>query len=129
MSKPSPSRKAGPRAQRGSKTINLAINTQMLEQFEQVTAIHGHGKQKGLVLSAAILMFLEADPRHQQRCVLAVMEQHTHQGMEQLLAEARAHQAQQVKENDAQVRPRLAAKIAPSPRTAIRRLPTHPGVA
>lgn len=47
------------------KTLNLAIPTDLLEQFNEVCKHYGHAKQKGMVLSAAILMFLRANPETQ----------------------------------------------------------------
>ncbi|MCC7205343.1 MAG: hypothetical protein IT441_09710 [Phycisphaeraceae bacterium] len=42
------------------KTLNLAVPAELLADFNRVCALYGHGKQKGMVLSAAVLMFLEA---------------------------------------------------------------------
>lgn len=112
-------------------TINLAIDASLLDAFEQVASQYGHGKQKGQVLSAALLMFLEADPREQARCVRAVFESQVDQGMQALLEQARARQTHNVTHRDERTghrhRPRLAAKKATPARKAIRALPTLPG--
>lgn len=47
------------------KTINLTVPVDLAEAFDGVCGRYGHGKQKGMVLSAAILMFIEA-PAQQQ---------------------------------------------------------------
>lgn len=47
------------------KTINLAIPTELADRFNRICGQFGHGKQKGMVLGAAIVMFLEAEPRLQ----------------------------------------------------------------
>jgi hypothetical protein len=51
------------------KTINLAVPVPLAQEFDAVCRQYGHGKQKGLVLSAAILMFLRAHPHDQGRCL------------------------------------------------------------
>lgn len=47
------------------KTVNLTVPQPLLAPFDAVCARYGHGKQKGMVLSAAILMFLEAEEARQ----------------------------------------------------------------
>lgn len=47
------------------KTLNLAVPAELLANFNRVCALYGHGKQKGMVLSAALLMFLEAPAEEQ----------------------------------------------------------------
>ncbi|MCC7406623.1 MAG: hypothetical protein IT442_01030 [Phycisphaeraceae bacterium] len=47
------------------KTLNLAVPAELLADFNRVCALYGHGKQKGMVLSAALLMFLEAPASEQ----------------------------------------------------------------
>ncbi len=64
----------------------------MLRAFERVASAYGHGKQKGLVLSAAMLHFLEADPRDQAACVEAVMRAELDRGVAKLLREVRRRQ-------------------------------------
>lgn len=51
------------------KTLNLAVPAELLADFNRVCALYGHGKQKGMVLSAALLMFLEAPASEQVRFV------------------------------------------------------------
>ena len=47
------------------KTINLAVPIDLMDQFNELCRNYGHGKQKGMVLSAAILMFIRSDPQTQ----------------------------------------------------------------
>lgn len=47
------------------KTLNLAVPQELHKEFNAACATYGHGKQKGMVLSAAILMFLRATPQQQ----------------------------------------------------------------
>lgn len=74
-------------------TINLAVDPGVLSAFERVAGTYGHGKQKGLVLTAAMLHFLEADPGEQARCVEAVMRAELAHGSAKLVAEAKRRQA------------------------------------
>ncbi len=58
------------------KTINLTVPRDLADAFDGVCGRYGHGKQKGMVLSAAILMFMEASAEQQAAYVkrLAVAE-------------------------------------------------------
>jgi hypothetical protein len=69
------------------KTLNLAIPAQLLEEFNEVCAHYGHGKQKGMVLSAAILMFLRANPHAQGEFLHEIMAADIAQGVKKMLAE------------------------------------------
>lgn len=124
-------------------TINLAVDAKVLAAFERTAAAYGHGKQKGLVLTAALLHFLEADPRDQARSVEAAMRADLNSGTAALLAEARRRQAYAVAKADAEpkslrlgafetdsdpvgsspVKPKRAAKKRGPARSALKRLP------
>jgi hypothetical protein len=69
------------------KTLNLAVPDDLLHAFNALCGHYGHAKQKGLVLSAALHMFLEADPREQGRHLRAVLERQVDVGVQSLLAE------------------------------------------
>ena len=56
------------------KSLSLSIPVEMHKEFYDVCEQYGHAKQKGMVLSAAILMFLEADPEDQGEHLKAVLE-------------------------------------------------------
>jgi hypothetical protein len=62
------------------KTVNLSVSEEILHRFNQICGRYGHGKQKGMVLSAAILMFLEADSALQaefvKRIAVASVDSH-----------------------------------------------------
>lgn len=73
----------------------------MLKAFEATAAVYGHGKQKGQVLTAAMLMFLEADPRDQGAAVSAVLEVQTRRGVSAMLTKARKRQHARVLTRDA----------------------------
>lgn len=77
------------------KTLNLAIPQELLQEFNSVCAHYGHGKQKGMVLSAAILMFLRAEPDRQGEFLHQIMAADIAQGVKKMLAEkvAAAQQA------------------------------------
>lgn len=95
---------------REKRTINLAVPEDLLEQFTEICAVYGHGKQKGMVLSAAILMFLKADPRAQGRCLEEVLQADVSQGVERLLERVRIEQGLQIATTDA-----LKASSTPAP--------------
>jgi len=82
-------------------TINLAIPETLLNEFNAVCRAYGHNKQKGQVLSAALMMFLEADPRDQGFWVEEVMRADVAQGIEQLLDKVRKQQGLRVASRDA----------------------------
>ena len=64
------------------KAINLTVPADLAEQFDAVCAAYGHGKQKGMVLAAAMRMFMDAEPMHQGRVMQQVMQQQIELGME-----------------------------------------------
>lgn len=70
------------------KTINLAIPAELADRFGQICGQYGHGKQKGMVLGAAILMFLEAQPRLQGEYVKRLAVADIESGVERLQARA-----------------------------------------
>lgn len=114
------------------KTLNLAISQELLEQFNTVCAHYGHGKQKGMVLSAAILMFLRADPRQQGQFLHEVLAADIASGVKKMLEEkvqqAKAagdsnHQPKADETKPSQVMPRKAAKKAGKAVRGISKLP------
>ena len=78
------------------KTINLAVPEPLLQEFTEVCAHYGHAKQKGLVLSAAILSFLESDPAEQGKALERIMIADVRSGVETLVERARGEQARRV---------------------------------
>lgn len=78
------------------KTINLAVPEPLLGEFNEICAHYGHAKQKGLVLSAAMLMFLEADPADQGKALERIMIADVRNGVESLIERARAEQTRRV---------------------------------
>ncbi|MEM8782291.1 MAG: hypothetical protein AAGE65_05470 [Planctomycetota bacterium] len=123
-------------------TINLAVDPKVLASFERTAAVYGHGKQKGLVLTAALLHFLEADPREQARCVEEAIRADLNAGTAKLLAEARRRQAYATAQRDASegaglklvggtppTKPRRAAKKRGASRKSIKRLPSFEDLA
>lgn len=75
------------------KALNLAIPREMLEQFNELCQVYGHGKQKGMVLSAAILMFLRAHPETQGEFLEQVIKADVSSNVEQMLERIRREQA------------------------------------
>ena len=84
------------------KTINLAIPEALLAEFNEVCRHYGHGKQKGMVLSAAMLMFLEADPAQQGEVLERILISDVRSGVESMIDRARAKQAEAIAQRKAQ---------------------------
>jgi len=82
------------------KTINLAVPEPLLQEFNEVCAHYGHAKQKGLVLSAAILAFLESDPAEQGKALERIMIADVRSGVDMLVQRARAEQARRIDARD-----------------------------
>jgi len=76
------------------KTLNLTVPASLLAEFDQVCRHYGHGKQKGMVLSAAILMFLKADPVEQGRCLKELAAAQIDTGVETMIRRCRAERAE-----------------------------------
>lgn len=107
-------------------TINLALPETLLVRFNELCRTYGHNKQKGQILSAALLMFLEADPREQAEWIDAVRLAETEAGMRDLLERIRLSQSKRVADNDASSRPARAAKARRSAQKPLGRVPRHP---
>ncbi|MEM8739689.1 MAG: hypothetical protein AAGG38_14595 [Planctomycetota bacterium] len=96
-------------------TLNLAVSEPLLVEFNQVCRAFGHNKQKGQVLSAALMMFLQTDPRDQGHWVRRVVEADIDQGVEELLMKVRQQQGLHVAHRDALER---VAALPPAARPA-----------
>jgi hypothetical protein len=78
------------------KPLNLSVPAELLDEFYEVCGHYGHAKQKGQVLSAAILMFLRADPHEQGRCLEEIVSAEITSGVDQMLEKARKEQGLRV---------------------------------
>jgi hypothetical protein len=72
--------------------LNLAIPADLLDEFNEACKVYGHAKQKGMVLSAAILMFLRSDPAVQGRCLEDVGKAEITGGVQAMIERAKAEQ-------------------------------------
>lgn len=121
------------------KTINLAIPVPLLDEFNELCRHYGHGKQKGMVLSAAILMFLEAHPAEQGCALERVLVADVRSGVDNLIAKAREEQARRLagasscEQTEASADatpthtpPAIAAKTAREAKKPVRELPNIP---
>ena len=121
------------------KTINLAIPVPLLDEFNELCRHYGHGKQKGMVLSAAILMFLESHPAQQGDALERVLIADVRSGVDNLIAKAREEQARRLADDppcsgtetaaDATPErslPAIAAKTAHEAKQPLRDLPNVP---
>ncbi|MEL7088051.1 MAG: hypothetical protein AAGL98_06360, partial [Planctomycetota bacterium] len=100
-------------------TVNLAVPEPLLNEFNAVCRAYGHNKQKGQILSAALMMFLEADPRDQGRWIQEVARADVERGVAALLQRIRQHQQLKVATRDAletaEGRGQVAANHPPGP--------------
>jgi len=116
------------------KTVNLTVPAELLAEFDEVCRHYGHGKQKGMVLSAAILMFLKADPVEQGECLKEVATAQITSGVQAMIHRCRLEQSQGISKTpqgharpDEAVQPQpssLAAKEAGDAIHVITKLPT-----
>jgi hypothetical protein len=109
------------------KTLNLSVPVELHAAFEDACGQYGHAKQKGMVLSAAIVMFLEADPVEQGEYLKQVATAEITDGVDAMLQRARALQSQKVTSREAAHRPRKAAKARGRSRHVTTDLPSLDG--
>ncbi len=83
------------------KTINLTIPEDLLTEFNTVCQQYGHAKQKGQVLSAAILMFLRADPEAQGRCLEDIVGADITAGVAKMIDRAKREQGLRIATREA----------------------------
>ena len=72
------------------KTINLAVPADLLEEFNGLCRHYGHGKQKGMVLSAAMLMFLRSEPKTQGRFLQEIATLEIEAGVKRMMERAQS---------------------------------------
>lgn len=72
------------------KSLNLTVPAELAERFESVCADYGHGKQKGVVLSAAILMYIGADPQTQGEYLHKVIKSGVSTGVDRMTRRAKS---------------------------------------
>jgi antitoxin component of RelBE/YafQ-DinJ toxin-antitoxin module len=83
------------------KPLNLAVSAELLEEFYAACEHYGHAKQKGQVLSAALLMFLRSDPQEQGRCLEQVVSAEINAGVAQMIDRARKEQSLRIATREA----------------------------
>ena len=115
------------------KTLNLSVPAELLKEFDAMCGHYGHGKQKGMVLSAAMLMFLRTDPTHQGQCLKEIAVANIESGVARLIDHIRKEQGLRVALHEAaagrpdtavrRTRPAKAAKKAGDAKRSITSLP------
>jgi len=103
------------------KALNLAIPESLLRQFDIVAAAYGHGKQKGMVLAAAIAMFLDAPPERQGEFLERVMQAEVRAGVSRMKDRAEAQASLEKATRDALRRALGSAVDAEAPRQAAKK--------
>jgi hypothetical protein len=80
------------------QAINFSVHPKLAAQFREMTTAY-FGKL-GLCFSAALLQFLETDPRQQADYIKRVFEAELNDEVDELVHAARAEQARRVKSRD-----------------------------
>ena len=96
------------------KTINLAVPAELLEHFNAVCLEYGHAKQTGLVLSAAIEMFLRADPVDQGQAIKSIVHAEIAEGVSRMVERGKQEQSLRIATRQAA---QAAAGLSPDPPT------------
>ena len=88
------------------QNLNLFVNRAVAERFRE--AVKAFDNRLGLCATAAMLMFLEADPRMQAKFIAQVQQSELTNQVETLLAEIRNAQLEAIKETDREKKPKRA---------------------
>jgi hypothetical protein len=86
----------------GKTKFNVAVDTNIEEKFRAVAETYGG--QLGRCLAAAMLQFLESDPKAQADLLTRCFQAEIHDGMEKLVEEAKAEQVKRIKTREAKER-------------------------
>jgi antitoxin component of RelBE/YafQ-DinJ toxin-antitoxin module len=107
------------------RTINLTVDEDLLDRFNEACRAYGHSKQKGLVLSAAIRMFLEADPREQGEYLESIFRDDIDRGVATMMEKRRRIEGDEAAAGESPstpaARPKKAAKKKGRSKRAIKR--------
>jgi hypothetical protein len=80
------------------QTINFLVHPQLAAQFREMTKAY-FGKL-GLCFSAAMLQFLETDPRQQAEYIKRVFEAELNDEVDEVVQAARTEQARRIKSRE-----------------------------
>lgn len=107
------------------KPLNLSVSAELLDQFNEVCGHYGHAKQKGMVLSSAILMFIEADPQTQGKYLKRIATAQIESGVEEMIQRTQVALGKALAGDlGAAPKSRKAAKRAGAAVRAVKKLPT-----
>jgi hypothetical protein len=82
------------------KRVSRDVPADIADEFETVGMRYCHAKQQNVVMAAAMLMFLEADPEQQAGKIKEVFSAQVDLTANQLVDQARARQAERVSRDD-----------------------------
>lgn len=82
--------------------FNVAVDESIEEQFRKIA--DGYGGQLGRCLAAAMLQFIETDPKAQADLLTRCFQSEIHESMEQLVEQAKAEQVKRIKSREAKER-------------------------
>jgi hypothetical protein len=86
----------------GKTKFNVAVDSNIEGRFREVADTYGG--QLGRCLAAAMLQFLESDPKVQADLLTRCFQAEIHEAMETLVEEAKAEQVKRIKNREAKER-------------------------
>ena len=78
--------------------FNVAVDALIEERFREIA--EGYGGQLGRCLAAAMLQFLETDPKVQAELLTRCFQAEIHESMEALIEQAKAEQVKRIKHRE-----------------------------
>ncbi len=82
--------------------FNVAVDRHIEKRFREIADTYGG--QLGRCLAAAMLQFLESDPKVQADLLTRCFQAEIHEAMETLVEEAKAEQVKRIKNREAKAR-------------------------
>ena len=79
--------------------FNVAVHRLIEERFREIA--DGYGGQLGRCLAAAMLQFIESDPKVQADLLTRCFQAEIHEAMEDLIEQAKAEQVKRIKHREA----------------------------
>ena len=91
-----------PKASSDKVKFNVMVHTSIERQFRQVA--DGYGGQLGRCLAAAMLQFIETDPKVQAELLTRCFQAEIGEQMQELVEQAKTEQAKRIKSREAKER-------------------------
>lgn len=78
--------------------FNVAVDPAIEQRFREIA--DGYGGQLGRCLAAAMLQFIETDPKAQAELLTRCFQAEIHEAMEKLVEEAKSEQVKRIKNRE-----------------------------